>query len=80
MFDCDTHPRVLLVEGANDMHVVIHLSKHKGLPHNFCIVETGSVDELLNAIEVVPDVEERKAVGIVLDADEHPGTRWKEVT
>ena len=80
MQDSDLAPRVLLVEGSNDMHVVIHLSKRNGLPHNFCIVETGNVDKLLEAIEVVPDVENRQVVGIVLDADECPNARWKEVT
>lgn len=80
MSDCDSHPFVLLVEGANDMHVVIHLSKRKGLPHNFCIVETGSIDKLLDAIEVEADVPDRQVMGIMLDADERPNERWKEVT
>ena len=80
MQDSDLAPRVLLVEGANDMHVVIHISKRKGLPHNFCIVETGNIDKLLDAIEVEADVPERQVMGIILDADERPIDRWKEVT
>lgn len=80
MSDCDSNPRVLLVEGANDLHVVIHLSKRKGLPHNFCIVETGNIDKLLDAIEVEADVPDRQVLGIILDADERPIDRWNEVT
>ena len=80
MSDRSSPPCVLLVEGANDLHVVAHISKREGLPHNFRIVETGNVDKLLDAIEVEADVPERQVMGIVLDADQHPADRWKEVT
>ena len=47
MSDCDSHPYVLLVEGSDDKHVIIQLSKRKELPCNFCIIETGSKEKLL---------------------------------
>ena len=76
----DSHSRVLLVEGTDDMHVVIQLSKREHLPHNFCIIETGGIDKLLDAIEVEADVAERRVMGIMLDADERPNSRWQSVT
>ncbi|MDE0200337.1 MAG: hypothetical protein OXK78_19180 [Caldilineaceae bacterium] len=80
MKDSDLHSRVLLVEGTDDMHVVIQLSKREKLPHNFYIIETGGIDKLLDAIMVEADVADRRVMGIVLDADERPNSRWQAVT
>lgn len=79
MKDSDSQPCVLLVEGNDDKHVVIQLSRREQLPHNFYIIETGGLDKLLDAIEVEADVAERRALGIVLDADERPSSRWQAV-
>ena len=80
MSDRNSPPCILLLEGSNDLHVVAHISKREGLPHNFCIVETGNIDRLFDAIEVEADVPGRQVMGIVLDADENPADRWREVT
>ena len=79
MSDCDSHPYVLLVEGSDDKHVIIQLSKRKELPYNFCIIETGSKEKLLDAIEVEADVDKRKVMGIVLDANDNLDARWQAV-
>lgn len=80
MSDRSPPPRVLLVEGSNDLHVVAHISDRKSLPHNFCIINSRNVDKLLDAIEVEADVPGRQVMGIVLDADESPADRWRDVT
>ena len=44
MQESDSHPRVLLVEGPDDKHVVIHLSERSGLTQNFVIVEKEGIN------------------------------------
>ena len=70
----------LLVEGPDDKHVVIQLGKRCGLAHNFWVMPKESKDTLLDSIEVEAIVPGRKALGIVLDADEDPNARWQAVT
>ncbi|MCY4079347.1 MAG: hypothetical protein OXF54_03835 [Caldilineaceae bacterium] len=80
MQESDSHPRVLLVEGPDDKHVVIHLSERSGLTHNFRIVEKEGKDSLLDAIEVEVDIPGRTVLGIMLDANDDPNARWQAVT
>ncbi len=77
--DLQTQPRVLLVEGPDDKHVVIQLSARGGLEHNFHIIEKGGKDPLLDSIEAEVDVPGRKVLGILLDADDDLGSRWQAV-
>ena len=80
MQESDSHPRVLLVEGPDDKHVVIHLSERSGLTHNFRIVEKEGKDSLLDAIEVEVDIPGRTVLGIMLDANDDLEARWQAVT
>ena len=80
MQESDSHPRVLLVEGTDDKHVVIHLSERSGLTPNFRIVEKEGKDSLLDAIEVEVDIPGRTILGIILDANDDPNARWQAVT
>ena len=80
MQESDSHPRVLLVEGPDDKHVVIHLSERSGLTHNFRIVEKEGKDSLLDAIEVEVDIPGRTVLGIMLDANDDLDARWQAVT
>ena len=80
MQESDSHPRVLLVEGRDDKHVVIHLSERSGLAHNFMIVEKEGKDSLLDSIEVEVDIPGRTVLGIVLDANDDLNARWQAVT
>ena len=75
-----SHPRILLVEGSDDKHVVIHLSERSGLAQNFMIVEKEGKDSLLDSIEVEVDIPGRTVLGIVLDANDDPDARWRAVT
>ena len=72
---------VLLVEGQDDRHVVEHLywKRFEAKPP-FDVVDKEGYSNLHAAI--VPEViaPDRQAVGIVVDADDDPGSRWTAVT
>ena len=80
MQESDSHPRVLLVEGPDDKHVVIHLRERSGLAQNFEIVEKEGINSLLDSIEVEVDIPGRTVLGIVLDANDNPNARWQALT
>ena len=76
---------VLLVEGANDKHVIYALCEHYKLPETFTVdtpKESGATaDGLPKLLEVFPIYlkGDKKAVGIVLDADENMHQHWQQV-
>lgn len=71
--------KVLLVEGQNDKHVVRNLChRHDEIPA-FCIREKGGIENLLEAISPEIKVSARKAVGIVMDANDDLTARWNAV-
>ena len=75
----DNNDRVLLVEGQDDEHVVKHLylRSHPILP--FHIENKSNVDTLLDSIKQEIRVPDRKAVGILVDANASLSNRWKAV-
>ncbi len=76
----DQPPKVLLVEGQNDRHIVRHLRGRFGSLSPFCIRDKGNIDELLKAIEPEIRVPGREAVGIVADANDSLADRWRAVS
>ena len=80
MPESDTRPRVLLVEGPDDKHVIIHLSERSGLEQNFWIIEKEGKDTLLDSIVLEARTPGRTVLGIVLDANDDPDARWQAVT
>ena len=87
MRDCRRAHQVLLVEGEDDLHVVLQLWCSAARQSDgelerdpeFCIDQKGGIDNLLDSIVTEIQVDERRAVGIVVDADEDPVERWSEV-
>ena len=76
----DASPRVLLVEGQDDEHIVRHL-RERNLPMpEFGIIDRKSISNLLRAIEADVLAPGRTAVGILVDADESLDRRWQAVT
>ena len=72
--------RVLIVEGENDCHVVRQLRRrHSAIPE-FSIQIGGNVAKALEAIGPTLLVSDRRAVGILIDADDDPSGRWNELT
>ena len=72
-------PKVLLVEGQNDLHVVRHLCLSHNIIPAFEIVEKGNIDQLLSSIAVEIKVSGRETVGILLDTNESLNARWDAV-
>ena len=82
----DNNDRVLLVEGQDDKHVVLHLCNfHQPMPE-FCILDKedeagkGGINVLLEDIGLEILAPGRKAVGILVDADDDLNARWSAVT
>ncbi len=70
---------VLLVEGQDDMHVVRQLcNRYQSMPE-FAIHVTGDDRKLLDAIGPAMLVSGRTAVGVLVDADDDPDSRWVEL-
>ena len=80
MQESDSHPRVLLVEGPDDKHVVIHLSERSELEQNFWIIEKEGKDKLIDSIVLEARTPGRTVLGIVLDANNNPDARWQALT
>ena len=72
-------PHVLLVEGQDDKHVVKHVCRKNPSMPDFCIVEKGSVEQVLASIVAESMVPGRRALGIMVDANDHPLNRWRAV-
>ena len=72
--------RLLLVEGPDDRAIAIGLrSVVESLPE-FHVDDRGSIEQVLDAIRQEVRVPGRKAVGIVVDANESSGQRWQAIS
>ena len=67
---------LLIVEGPDDLHVLRHLRERQNSLPTFCIEDKGSDSELLNSIVLEARVEDRKALGILIDANDNLSARW----
>ena len=72
--------RVLIVEGEDDKHVVLQLCIRLNFEPEFCIVSKGGIENVLKGISLDVKAPDRKAVGIVVDANDDPSARWAKVT
>ena len=68
---------MLLVEGPDDKHVVIHVRERNIPMPEFCTKDKGSVQEVLSAISSEVKVSGREAVGIMVDANDDLASRWQ---
>lgn len=68
--------RVLLVEGQDDKHVVLHLCRRSGAMPPFRIEDKDGIDNLLASIGPEVKAPGRVAVGILPDANDNPAARW----
>lgn len=60
---------ILLVEGTNDWHVINALCIHYAVPENFGINTCGSDDLVFKKLSALLNIENKEAIGVVLDAD-----------
>jgi hypothetical protein len=84
---CERGKQILLVEGKNDCHVIMHLCKAHKLPDAlFCIRDCNGDENLLLELEArIQQTDRPEAIGIVLDTDipeEKPNltARWQQLT
>lgn len=70
---------VLLVEGEDDKHVVRHLCDKLAPDLSFCCSVTDGKDALLAAIPVVLKQNWRRAVGVLMDANDDIDGRWQAI-
>ena len=67
--------KVLLVEGEDDQHVIEQLRRSIQLP-DFSSQVTRDVSRLIDAIGPALIAPDRRALGILLDADDEPEAQW----
>ena len=71
---------ILLVEGQDEKHVIEHLCARHQLTPTFCILDKEGITKLLPSISLEIKAPERRAVGIVVDANEDLNGRWEAIT
>ena len=77
----DPPERVLLVEGESDVHVVHHLCRRQDEPMpSFQIEDKGTLGQVLDAIGPELKVSGRKALGVLVDANDSLADRWRDLS
>lgn len=72
--------RVLLVEGRDDKHVVLHISQNRGIGLGEDeIICCGGIERLLERIRVEIKNTKAGAIGVVVDADDNLPSRWTSI-
>ena len=73
---------LLAVEGQTDLHFVFHLCRmaHPGLETRFSSQDYQGRPGVLNAVRGLVNRPDITAVGFLLDADDDPMQRWRDVT
>ena len=71
--------RVLIVEGIDDKHVVWNLCSVCNIDVDFEVREKGSVNSILSAVYDEARVPDRTHLGFLLDANDHPESRWQSL-
>jgi hypothetical protein len=72
--------RVLLVEGPDDEHVLMHLCGNRGVPKLDEVKPHAGVDPLLESFPVrLKASQDGDIVGIVIDADTDVDSRWQSL-
>lgn len=72
-------PRLLLVEGRNDKHVVWQICNRTPDLPDFFISDRGDITALRESIGPEVLAPGRQALGILVDTDDHPQSRWDEI-
>lgn len=68
--------RKLLVEGADDQHVLWAVLARRGLPEVFTVDEAGGYEKLLTRLPVEVKASELERFGVIIDADLDAKARW----
>lgn len=72
--------QLLLVEGPDELHVVNKLLNRYDIQPSFEINPKGGFDELHSSIFNEVNVPQRRVLGILADANDHPERRWQSIS
>jgi hypothetical protein len=82
----DQHPKILFVEGKQDVFVIAELAEANQIPWPkrkppIHIQEVGGYDKLIDANRIATrlQVSGLQAIGMIVDADENPAARWQSL-
>ena len=70
---------LLLVEGKDDEHVLYRLLEHHNVPMTFRIKDMKGIEKLLETLDVELDAGGLERLGVVVDADTAPASRWQSL-
>ena len=72
--------RILLVEGRDDLHVVLHLSRARGIClRSDEVVCCGGIESLLDRVRIDIMNTKEGILGIIVDADDDVTARWESI-
>ena len=71
--------RILLVEGADDKHVILALRKAHNIPEVFEIFTSDGIEPLIDSLGVRLKGSDLERLAVVVDADEDLQARWNRI-
>ncbi len=71
--------RILLVEGTDDVNVILRIKERYQAMPDFCISDKKGIDPLLDSIRQEVREPSREVVGIIVDRDTNLSSRWDAV-
>lgn len=72
--------KLLLVEGKNDLHVILSLCEKFEIVQNFEIKDTNGYDNLIKGLPIRIKNKKESTIGIIIDADFELGKRWESIS
>lgn len=70
---------LLLVEGKDDEHVLYHLLEHHNVPTTFRVKDKRGIENLLETLDAELDAGGLERLGVIVDADTAPTSRWQSL-
>jgi hypothetical protein len=71
--------QTLLVEGADDQHIIWALCQKFDVVHNFDVKDCKGIDNLFLQIPIILKTSGLKTLGVIIDADSDLNKRWNEL-
>ena len=70
---------MLLVEGSDELHVIVRICERVGFEPEFHIIDKKGVPQLLDSLDTEVKTPGLSTMGVVLDADDNVESRWRAV-
>lgn len=72
-------PQKLLVEGHDDLHVVLALCQKFNVPENFDVISVDGLGNLEKQLNLRLKQSDTKTIGVIVDADTGLPSRWQHI-